>query len=131
MLSVSPKKLAVALTDRFEPVVPADLEITTRGACIRLAMVGTPWWSELDLAWSLGGGPHDETLPLAVEQALDGFQDDIAEVTTEPWPATAPEPMPEPFAEIHDGALLAGFGDPSAPVLSLEPIPLGELEVNA
>jgi hypothetical protein len=60
----------------------------------------------------------------AVEQVLDAFQDEVAETTTEPWPAASPGPRPEPFVEIRRGELLAGYGDMERPVLSLRPIPL-------
>jgi hypothetical protein len=59
--------------------------------------------------------------------ALDQFQDEVAETLTEPWPAVVPSPMPEAFAELRDDRLVAGYGDPIEPVLTVISIALQDL----
>jgi hypothetical protein len=68
----------------------------------------------------------DEAADLLVG-ILDQVQDQVAETITEPWPAVAPAAMPEPFAEIRDGRLTAGFGDPADPTLMLLSAALDDL----
>jgi hypothetical protein len=119
---VDAEKLAPALAAALEPVLPSDMDIDVSGTILRLGLSGTPWWSETDL-----GSWRTADLDATVEWVLDTFQTDIAEASTEPWPALAPGPMPEPFAEIRDGELLCGYGDPAAPILRLASIPLREI----
>lgn len=124
---VNPEKLAGALAERLRAVIPAEVEVTATGERIRLSIRGTVGWSEADLRWPLEQWEGEEAVCSAVAHVLDGFQDDIAETVGEPWPALSPGPMPEPFAYVRDGELVAGYGDLGAPVLGLEPIGLREL----
>lgn len=68
-----------------------------------------------------------EDVEWTLETMLDQLQDEVAETIAEPWPAVAPGPMPEPFAEIRDGRLVGGFGDPAAPVLTVLSVTLHDL----
>jgi hypothetical protein len=125
--AIDATKLARALAQRLEPVVPAEFGITSAGASVRLAIRSTPWWSEEDLRWMLEGGELEEQVCFAVWKSLDGFQDFIAREFTEPWPAASPGPMPEPFAQIVDGEVIAGYGDPQDPFVHLQPMRLRDL----
>jgi hypothetical protein len=68
------------------------------------------------------------------DEAVDGavgslnlVQQEVAEETTEPWPATSGEGyrgLPEPDGEVSDDALHLWFGPQDAPVLRLSPISL-------
>ena len=122
-MTVHPGKLAAALVAVLAPVVPPELDLSVEGSFIRLGVTGTPWWSGADLAASV----TDDT-DATVEWVLDSFQTDIAEVTTEPWPAAAPGPMPDAFAEIRQGELVCGYGNPAAPVLQLPAIRLVDIK---
>jgi hypothetical protein len=62
-----------------------------------------------------------------LENLLSQLQDEIAETLTEPWPAVAPEQMPMPFADVRDGRLVLGFGDPADPALTLVSVALEDL----
>jgi hypothetical protein len=125
--AIDATKLAKALAQRLAPVVPAEFNITSAGASIRLAIRGTAWWSEEDLRWMLERGELEEQVCFAVWKVLDSFQDDFAHEFTEPWPAASPGPMPEPFAQIIDGEVVAGYGDPEDSFVQLQPIRLGDL----
>jgi hypothetical protein len=107
--------------------VPAEFALVTAGESIRLVLRGTPWWSEQDLSWMLAESERDEQVCFAVEKVLDDFQDTIAHEFTEPWPAVTPAPMPNPFAQILEGAVIAGYGDPEDPYVRLQPIRLEDL----
>jgi hypothetical protein len=54
-----------------------------------------------------------DSLEWTLEGLLDQFQDEVAETIAEPWPAIAPDPMPEPFVQLRPGRLVAGYGRPS------------------
>jgi hypothetical protein len=125
--AIDATKLARALAERLEPVVPAEFEVTSAGASIRLAIRGTPWLSQEDFPWMLERGEPEAQVCFAVWKSLDGFQDFIAHEFTEPWPAASPGPMPTPFAQIFNSEVVAGYGDPEDPFVQLQPMPLRDL----
>jgi hypothetical protein len=125
--AIDAAKLAEALAERLEPIVPAEFEVTAAGASIRLARRGAQLWSEKDLRWMLEDGEREEQVCFAVWNTLDDFQDFVARELTEPWPAASPGPMPEPFAQIVDGHVVAGYGDPQDPFVRLQPMRLRDL----
>ena len=55
------------------------------------------------------------------------MQDEVAEIVTEPWPAEAPSEMPESYAVIRDNRLIAGYGNPADPALTLLSAALDDL----
>jgi hypothetical protein len=65
-----------------------------------------PFLEIADVAWTLEG-------------ILDQFQDEVAETIAEPWPDVAPGPMPKTFVELRDDRLVAGYGDPADPALTV------------
>jgi hypothetical protein len=67
-----------------------------------------------DVAWTLEG-------------ILDQFQDEVAETLAEPWPAVSPGPMPMTFVELRDDRLVAGYGDPADPILTVLSVALHDL----
>ncbi len=72
---------------------------------------------------------EDEVVPGAV-QSLHQIQQEIAEATTEPWPAASgPDfrAFPEPDGALVGNELLLWFGDRSDPVLALDPIDLADV----
>jgi hypothetical protein len=73
-----------------------------------------PFLEIADVAWTLEG-------------ILDQFQDEVAETIAEPWPAVSPGPMPETFVELRDDRLVAGYGDPADPVVTLLSVQLQDL----
>ena len=73
-----------------------------------------PFLEIADVAWTLEG-------------LLDQFQDEVAETLAEPWPAVSPGPMPGAFVELHEDRLVAGYGDPADPVVTLLSVTLNEL----
>jgi hypothetical protein len=73
-----------------------------------------PFLEIADVAWTLEG-------------ILDQFQDEVAETVAEPWPAVAPGSMPETFVELRDDRLVAGYGDPADPALTVLSVTLHDL----
>jgi hypothetical protein len=72
---------------------------------------------------------EDDALIGAV-QSLHQIQQEIAEETTDPWPATSdPEyrGFPEPAGQIVGDRLHLWFGDKAEPVLELQPIDLADV----
>jgi hypothetical protein len=102
--------------------MPEEVELRAEGPTIRLRLRGTPFGMDADLSFETGS-----SLCADLENVLDQIQDEVAEVTTEPWPARAPDPMPEVFAEIRGDNLVVGFGDPHDPALALGPLALADL----
>jgi hypothetical protein len=62
-----------------------------------------------------------------LEGILDQFLDEVAETIAEPWPAVSPGPMPMTFVELRDDRLVAGYGDPADPVLTVLSVALHDL----
>jgi hypothetical protein len=111
---VTAEQLAAALAARLASVVPPELTISVAGPVIVVrSVLGT---SEHDVAWAF----EEHGAAYAVEALLDQLQSDAAEVTGEPWPATAPDPMPDSFARAESGAIVAGY----EAGLTLDPIPV-------
>jgi hypothetical protein len=73
-----------------------------------------PFLKVADVAWTLEG-------------ILDQVQDEVAETIAEPWPAVAAGPMPETFVELRDDRLVAGYGDPAVPALTVLSVTLHDL----
>jgi hypothetical protein len=90
-------------------VMDSDLWRATRSAPPR-----APFIEIDDISWTL-------------EPLLDQFQDEVAETLAEPWPAVAPDPMPQPFVELQDGRVVAGYGDPADPALTVLSVTLQDL----
>lgn len=111
---LSPRKLAIELGAGLDASVPHDVEISVVETVVRIRKRGTPWGMDADMRPPRVG--VDEAADLLVG-ILDQAQDQVAETIAEPWPAVAPAEMPEPFAEVRDGRLIAGFGDPADPAL--------------
>ena len=108
------EQLAAALAARLASVVPPELTISVAGPVIVVRSgLGS---SEHDLGWAF----REHGPAYAVETVLDDIQTDAAEVTGEPWPATAPDPMPDSFARAESGAIVAGY----EAGLTLDPIPV-------
>ncbi|HEY0633554.1 MAG TPA: hypothetical protein VGC98_15975 [Thermoleophilaceae bacterium] len=93
--------VAVTDSDKWRAAFPAP---PPRAAFLEIA----------DVAWTL-------------DAILDQFQDEVAETIAEPWPAVSPGPMPETFVELRDDRLVAGYGDPADPVVTLLSVPLQDL----
>jgi hypothetical protein len=93
--------VAVTDSDKWRAAFPAP---APRAAFLEIA----------DVVWTL-------------EAIVDQFQDEVAETIAEPWPAVSPGPMPEPFVELRDDRLVAGYGDPADPVVTLLSVPLQDL----
>jgi hypothetical protein len=68
-------------------------------------------------------------LERVAQVTLAGVQDTVARVSGKAWPADRDDPcrLPEPCAEVIGNRLHGWFGDRSAPVLALVPVPMAGL----
>ena len=114
-------KFASELHARLAAVIPPEVEVTLDGATIAVGKRGTRWGMSFYCGWS------EELVADGLEGVLDQVQDEVAENTAEPWPAPTPGPMPESFAYLDGTHLIAGWADPTGPVLTLELIDLRAL----
>jgi hypothetical protein len=127
---VSYVKLAGALVERLAPLMPPQIELSAVRSTIRLREVdtSTPPGMYADLSHYMKlTDQSDVELGSMLENILDQLQDEVAETLTEPWPATAPDPMPAVFVRVAGEGLVIGFGEPDEPVLALRPIPLNDM----
>jgi hypothetical protein len=111
--------LAAAVATRLAPHIPQTIQLTAVGSTIDLREAAGRSAMYADLS-----RPTRRPLREMLENVVDQLQDCIAEELTEPWPATAPDPMPMPFVRMDGDVLAIGFGDPRDPVLALPPISL-------
>lgn len=89
-------------------------------------------WAGSSSYWLVEDVLPEEALAGAV-QSLHQIQHEIAEETTEPWPAGSGAEyrgFPEPDGEIVGDRLNLWFGDQAHPVLALQPIDLADLIVR-
>ncbi len=126
---VNPEALADALVARLAPVIPEDWSLAADTTSVVLTDPdGRQYGLTTDLQGGLGPSPQ-RLLGLA-EDMLATFQSEIAEATTEPWPARSGEQyrgFPEPAVEILGDALHMRYGDGPSLALTLEPIQLCDI----
>jgi hypothetical protein len=120
--------LADAFASRLKAVVPSVVQVTVEGAMI-LLLDANGRGAGIDIAShaslpKLGSGA-DRVLGASV-LALRNAQDELAMVTTDPWPQHGSGRQPDPHAEINsEGETVRLFyGDPASPILELEPLRL-------
>lgn len=120
---VATASLATALARRLAPHAPDALRADFLAA-----------WLAGEMAWAL---EHEElhlginrAIEEAAESALEHFQNAVAEVTGEPFPARAPD-SPRAGASVVGKHLRLWFGAADSPALELEPVTLEELPLVA
>ncbi len=120
---------ARAFLAQMSQVMPTGYRVFIEGEMLRLVSPdgggagSSAYWLTADVLLP------DEALQGAV-QSLHQIQQEIAEETTEPWPARAgpgSRSFPEPDGEIVLDDLHLWFGDKAAPVLELDLIDLSEV----
>ena len=123
--------LAHALASRLQTVVPAACHVTVEAAMIWLrAADGSGAGIDVASAASFPeSGSGAERVRNAAVTALRQAQDELAEITTDPWPREGAGQLPAPRAEfVLDGAAVRLlYGDLADPVLELEPMQVSEV----
>jgi hypothetical protein len=114
-------RLGRALAARLAPHIPAAFQPEVLAGWISDR---SRWVFEMEASY---GGP--ELLAEAARRALDTLQDEIAETTTDAWPAVYRGGLAPPDAEVREGALHVWFGARDDAVLFLDPIPIADLVV--
>jgi hypothetical protein len=126
--------LTAALAHRLAAVAPPEVRIavTERGMVDVLDVRGGG--AGVDVALTVAPGESDTCSPAErVVRAgwwlLETAQDNIAEVTTDPWPRHGSGTLPEPRAQLSkDGATVGLFyGTAADPVLELAAVSIAEL----
>jgi hypothetical protein len=126
-MAVDADRLTEALAARFDEVTPAGIHVT--------ADDGMLWYScDFDRGRAgsyvrnlLGtaGEPDEEDVVRAAVQILDQLQDFVSEATSDPWPGTRRQPVPE--GRIRDGALHLWYGEQGAIKLTVPPVDLADI----
>jgi hypothetical protein len=115
--------LVAALAQRMNAVVPDSVvEAADRGMVYG---VDVPRW----LAGSEDRTP-DELVAGIAAQMMENASERLADDTAEPWPARAGDfdgGFPPVGTEVRDGVVRMWWGPSDAPVLELEPLPVGEV----
>jgi hypothetical protein len=123
--------LAHALASRLQTAVPAACLITVEGAMIWLrAADGTGAGIDVASAASFPeSGSGAERVRRAAATTLEQAQDELAEITTDPWPRKGAGQLPAPRTElVLDGAAVRLlYGDLADPVLEFEPMQVSEV----
>jgi len=129
---VDSHKLARALADRFQRVVPKGYQVYEDQGMI--------WYYGRSSPDGYGGGSSgsyiaenlhygdtvEEQVAWCAEQALSALQDHVDETSTEPWPGK--RTVPQAHAAVIEGKLHMWFGDADSPVLECQPIDLASLD---
>lgn len=95
-----------------------------------LWITGAHWGAGSGSAWLTSDVLLEEEVVAGAVQSLHQIQQEIAEATTEPWPAMsgpAYRAFPEPDGALVGDELLLWFGDRSDPALALDPIDLADV----
>jgi hypothetical protein len=129
---VDSEKLARALADRFQRIVPEGYYVYEDQGMI--------WYHGRPSPDGYGGSRSgsyiaenlhygdtlEERVAWCAEKALGELQDHVDETSTEPWPGQ--RTVPRAHAAAIEGKLHLWFGDADAPVLECEPIGLASLD---
>jgi hypothetical protein len=126
--------LTAALAQRLAAVAPPEVRIITteRGMVDILDVRGGG--AGIDIAFAITPGDGDACSPAdlvcgAGWRLLEAAQEEIAEITTDPWPRRGSGTLPEPCVEIsQDGATVRLFyGSAADPVLELAPLTIADV----
>lgn len=127
---MDPDKLARALADRFQRIVPESYLVREDEGVVRYFRYVPSFrgsGSGSFMAPNLhNGDTFEERVAWCAEHALDELQDFVDETSTEPWPGE--RTVPRAHAAVVEGKLHMWFGDADAPVLECEPIELASLD---
>jgi hypothetical protein len=116
--------LTAALAQRLAAVAPPEVRIATteRGMVDVLDVRGGG--AGVDLAFAVAASESDACSPadrvvLAGSRLLEAAQEQIAEVTTDPWPRRGSGTLPEPHAQLSQDSTLVRlfYGTAADPVL--------------
>jgi hypothetical protein len=126
----SAARFAEAMATRLAEVMPNGLTIMVRDStCLDVRDSDDDDW-HASAAASILEERDGRSLAALAECAalaiLDGTQDVVMEMLTEPWPLTAQGQAALPGARIHNDTLDLWFGDESTPALALRPLRLDE-----
>jgi hypothetical protein len=125
-VSVESDRLARLLAERLNEIAPPGFRVAADGGMLfysATATVRPAGSSGTHVGENFGdGSPLAERIRAVSEQALDEFQDYVAEATTEPWPGQ--RQAPAPHAEVRGPRVHLWYGAADAPVLECSPIDL-------
>lgn len=128
---VDPDKLARALADRFQRIVPAGYYVREENGVIWYAADAPLHGHDSNASYFTEtfdsyGQTAVERIAGSAEHAMNELQDFVDESSTEPWPGK--RTVPRAHAAVRHGMLHIWFGDADAPELECEPIELASLE---
>jgi hypothetical protein len=128
MAALSPK-LAAALAERLNAVVPKPLAVRREGTMVNVynglhLEGGTPASEIVD---DNDGRSLAELARVASSAVVNRVQDMVAEALTEQWPLSPDGRMALAHTRTDAQLVYIWFGDVAAPVLELDPISIAEL----
>jgi hypothetical protein len=132
---VDVEALTAALARRLAAVAPAEVRIATSepGMVDVLDLRGGGAGIDIAFAASMrdGSTPADRVVASG-SRLLEAAQDEITDVTTDPWPRRGSGTLPEPHAELsEDRATVRLFYGASAdPVLELAALPIADVLIS-
>jgi hypothetical protein len=136
-------RLAAALSERLDAVVPAPFRVRAEGGCVSL-FEGDQWQCSSDVAVVLdqalsasedvaagGDKPLTDRIVSISWMVLSYVQDAIADSTTEPWPSDTQGGMANPGTRADAEQVYLWYESDVereySALLSLRPIPIAEL----
>jgi hypothetical protein len=119
-------RIAAALAERLDPVVPPPLRVVARAEFVDV-LQGDDYWdgsSASVIVEDLDDRTDLERAETVANAVLSGVQDAVAHAIHLPWPRAAEANMALPFTRVAESSIELGFGDSDAPTLRLAPLRL-------
>ena len=121
--------LAAALAERLRAAVFRDARVTVEDQRI---VFHDPrgGGGASDVAFSAGVGEDRsaaERVLGAARHALETAQNELSEITSDPWPRRGPGALPDPHVELDGDRVRLFYGNPRDPVLELEPLRIADV----
>ena len=127
--SVDVDALAAALAERLRAAAFWDAQVTVEDR--RIVFHGPGGGSAAsDVAVTAGFGharSAAERILGAATHALGVAQDQLSEITSDPWPRRGPGPLPDPHVTLDGDRVRLFYGSPADPVLELEPLRIADV----
>jgi hypothetical protein len=127
-MGVSSRKLAAALAQRLNDIVPAPLRVTAEDGEVYI-YIADEFDSQPHIEMIIEDESRDlgKRLEIAVESVLSSLQDSVSEHTCLPWPSSDGRTMALPGVRSDAEAVHLWYGEEGAPVVRLPAIRFDEI----
>ena len=126
-MGVSSHKLAAALAQRLNDIVPAPFRLSAEDDGVHVYIADR--WDSTLTTMLVDNETYDleKRLWTAVESVLSSVQDSVSEHTRLPWPSSDGRTMALPGVRSHAEAVHLWYGEEGAPVVHLPAIRFDEI----